>query len=44
MIGVKRPGTGLEPRFIPRVLGKKTKVDLKKDDLIATWMLTDDGV
>ncbi|MDP2652776.1 MAG: N-acetylneuraminate synthase [Candidatus Omnitrophota bacterium] len=35
-IGVKRPGTGLEPKHFEALLGKKIKKPLKQDDLI-TW-------
>ncbi|UCH93365.1 MAG: N-acetylneuraminate synthase family protein [Candidatus Aminicenantes bacterium] len=31
-----RPGTGLHPRYLEQILGKKAAVDIKKEDLI-TW-------
>ena len=34
MLTIKRPGTGIEPKFIGRVLGKKTKKPIKKDEII----------
>jgi N-acetylneuraminate synthase/N,N'-diacetyllegionaminate synthase len=34
VISVKRPGTGLPPKFAKYLLSKKAKVDIKKDDLI----------
>lgn len=33
-IGIKRPGTGLAPEMYSRILGKKAKRDVGKDDLI----------
>jgi len=35
-IMVKRPGTGIEPKYFDLVLGKKAKHDIKKDCVI-TW-------
>ncbi|MDD5145722.1 MAG: N-acetylneuraminate synthase family protein [Candidatus Pacebacteria bacterium] len=34
MLAIKRPGTGLEPKFIDKLIGKKAKFDIKKDKLI----------
>ena len=34
MIGFKKPGTGIDPSDINKVLGKKTKKDILKDNLI----------
>jgi len=34
MLDIKRPGTGLPPTKIEYLLGKKTKRDIKKDELI----------
>jgi len=40
MIGIKKPGTGIEPKYIGKVLGKKAQVDIpinsiiKLDDLV----------
>jgi N-acetylneuraminate synthase/N,N'-diacetyllegionaminate synthase len=36
MLDVKRPGTGIEPRYLEMIIGKGAKIDIKKDDLI-TW-------
>jgi len=33
-ITVKRPGTGLPPKYYKKILGKKAKKDIKKNDLI----------
>jgi len=33
-VTVKRPGTGLPPKYLKKVLGKKVKKDIKKNDLI----------
>lgn len=34
-IVVKRPGTGILPKFIPFIIGRKAKQDIKKGELIA---------
>src|SRR5262249_17993565 len=34
MLAVKRPGTGLEPKYWDNVVGKKSKKEIKKDALI----------
>jgi len=34
MLDVKRPGTGIEPKHIHMVIGRKAKKDIKKDELI----------
>ena len=36
MLVIKRPGTGIEPKFLDKVIGKRTKKEIKKDELI-TW-------
>lgn len=36
MIAVKRPGTGIEPKFLGKVIGKKAKRNIKEDEVI-TW-------
>lgn len=36
MLEIKRPGYGILPKFINIVIGRKTKVDIKEDDII-TW-------
>jgi len=33
-IEIKRPGTGLSPKYYRKLLGKKAKKDIKKDELI----------
>jgi N-acetylneuraminate synthase/N,N'-diacetyllegionaminate synthase len=35
MLDVKRPGTGIEPRYMKKIVGARAKVDIKRDDLIA---------
>ena len=35
MLKIKRPGTGLFPRYISSIIGRKTKRELKKDELIS---------
>ena len=37
MLDVKRPGTGLEPKNIQKIIGMKAKRDIRKDQLIS-WM------
>ena len=34
MIIVKRPGTGIEPKYLNLVVGKKTRKNIKKDEII----------
>ena len=36
MLCLKRPGTGIEPVFLPILIGRKIKRDLKEDDIL-TW-------
>jgi N-acetylneuraminate synthase/N,N'-diacetyllegionaminate synthase len=36
MLDVKRPGTGIEPRYMEGVIGKIAEINIKKEDLI-TW-------
>ncbi len=36
MLVIKRPGTGLKPKYLEKVFGKVAKEDIKKDELI-TW-------
>lgn len=36
MIGLKRPGTGIEPKFLDQVRGKRARVAIPRDTLI-TW-------
>ena len=34
MISIKRPGYGIEPKYLKTVLGKKVKRDIRKDEVI----------
>lgn len=34
MLAIKRPGTGIEPKFLERIIRKISMSDIKKDDLI----------
>lgn len=34
MLDLKRPGTGLEPKYLKKVVGKRAKKDIKTDELI----------
>jgi len=36
MLCVKRPGTGLPPKYLGNVIGKIAKVDIEQDEII-TW-------
>ena len=35
MLDVKRPGTGIEPKYLNSVIGKRAKENIKKDDIIS---------
>lgn len=35
MISIKRPGTGIPPKHLDKVVGKKTKQNIKQDELIS---------
>ncbi len=37
---VVRPGGGIEPKYLPCLIGKKVRVDLEKDDML-TWSSID---
>jgi N-acetylneuraminate synthase len=39
MISIKRPGSGISPRFLSELIGKRTKVDIKNDTLFSWDML-----
>lgn len=34
MLTIKRPGTGIKPKYLEYIIGKKTKRDINKDELI----------
>ena len=34
MLDVKRPGTGIEPKYIDMIVGKKAKENIRKDELV----------
>ena len=34
MLAIKRPGTGIEPKHLSKVVEKTVKKDIKKDDLL----------
>ena len=40
MLDVKRPGTGIEPKYLKFIIGRKTKEDIKKDEIISLKMIT----
>lgn len=39
MLAIKRPGTGLQPKYLQKVLGRVCKVDVRVDELIQENML-----
>ena len=39
MLALKRPGTGLEPKFLDMVIGRRTKRALKENELMSLGML-----
>ncbi|PIQ89406.1 MAG: hypothetical protein COV72_03425 [Candidatus Omnitrophica bacterium CG11_big_fil_rev_8_21_14_0_20_42_13] len=39
MLKLKRPGTGIAPKYLDRVIGKKTAVDIAQDEVICWNML-----
>ena len=39
MLDVKRPETGIEPKYLKFIIGKKAKEDIKKDDVIKFEMI-----
>lgn len=40
MLTFKRPGTGISPRDLPKIVGRATRTDIKKDSLLNWQMLT----
>lgn len=40
MLAIKRPGTGLEPKYLDKIIGGKTKVDIQRDELITFDMVS----
>jgi sialic acid synthase SpsE len=34
MVDFKRPGTGLPPKFVEYIIGKKVKIDIKRNEQI----------
>lgn len=36
MLAIKRPGTGIEPKFLSRIIGKRLKKGIQKDKIL-TW-------
>ena len=34
MIAIKRPGTGIEPRFYDRIVGKRVQLDVEEDEIL----------
>lgn len=36
MLSIKRPGSGIEPGYLNRLVNKKTRVEIKKDQIL-TW-------
>ena len=40
MLDVKRPGTGIPPKYMEMIVGRKAKENIKKDEIIAMGMIT----
>jgi sialic acid synthase SpsE len=40
MLDLKRPGTGISPRYLPQVVGRKARKDIGKDELLTWEMLS----
>ena len=40
MLDVKRPGTGIEPKYMEMIVGRQAKENIKKDEIIAMRMIT----
>jgi len=38
MLAIKRPGNGLNPKYIDKIIGKKAKIDIKKEEIISIDM------
>lgn len=38
MLDVKRPGTGIAPKYMEMIIGKKAKEDIRKDEIV-TWKM-----
>ena len=36
MLVIKRPGYGIQPKFLDTIIGREAKKDIEKDDII-TW-------
>ena len=39
MLTFKRPGTGISPRDLPKIVGRAARIDIKKDSLLNWQML-----
>jgi N-acetylneuraminate synthase/N,N'-diacetyllegionaminate synthase len=35
MLAIKRPGTGIEPKRLATIIGRKTKENIRRDELIS---------
>lgn len=40
ILEIKRPGTGIKPKYLSKIIGKKAKEDIKKDSIL-TWDMID---
>lgn len=43
-LGIKRPGTGLHPRYYDMLIGKKASVDIVKDEFIKLGMIEEEVI
>jgi N-acetylneuraminate synthase/N,N'-diacetyllegionaminate synthase len=39
MLACKRPGTGIYPRFLDQIVGRRAKVDIKEDEILSWEMI-----
>ncbi len=39
MLAVKRPGTGIEPKYLPRIIGKRSTENIKRDEMLDWGMM-----
>ena len=40
MLGIKRPGTGIAPKYMDLIVGKKAKENIRKDEIV-TWKMVE---
>jgi len=40
MLVIKRPGSGIEPKYMSMIVGRKAKTDIKENELI-NWKMVE---